>query len=446
MAIVALIFLLIFALIPAFIASGKGRSFILWYLYGLLLFFFAFIHALLIKPNENAKGMRKCPKCESIISTNASICPSCRTDFSNISSELSEGESKERGNFKLVSVDFDGEMNLSLASYQLYLTRKYNIEKNNTLDKFILGNNVFNTLEESLTDADRQHREEISKQKEELRIAEEERAKKIISDREIAQKQAVDNELRHQKFLEEEARLAPARAAFNRNLAIISSIIILGFISWGTKTFYDQKIERDIREEAERIQQQKIIELKKIAETESLKLEEKIKNELKEVFSTGNFFGFKMGENNLEKLVGLTRHQVEKDYISRNYKLTCRKNQCEDILKQYGLYQEIEEFVFYYCVPDASESKGNKYYKLAGIKLQLKEGKDNLNYIKYGDYVNKNKFLPQPPKDVKQNFTQFGNLISLDWKKDGSTTNTKMVDYRISDICNNRRNYWGGRP
>jgi hypothetical protein len=141
--------------------------------------------------------------------------------------------------------------------------------------------------------------------------------------------------------------------------------------------------------------------------------------------------------------VELTRHQVEKDYISNSYKVTCRSNQCEEIFKQYGFYKEMEEFVFYFCVPDSSESKGNKFYKLNGIKIQLKEGRDGNNYIKYGYYINKNKFLPNPPKDVIQNFHNFRNTITLDWKKD---LKLGTSDYRIKDICNNRRNYFGGRP
>lgn len=43
---------IIIGLIPAFIASGKGRNFFLWWLYGASLFIVAIFHAILIKPTE----------------------------------------------------------------------------------------------------------------------------------------------------------------------------------------------------------------------------------------------------------------------------------------------------------------------------------------------------------------------------------------------------------
>lgn len=41
------------AVIPALIACCKGRSFKLWWIYGVLLFPLALIHSLLLKPTEN---------------------------------------------------------------------------------------------------------------------------------------------------------------------------------------------------------------------------------------------------------------------------------------------------------------------------------------------------------------------------------------------------------
>lgn len=68
----ALIFL---ALIPAEIASRKGHPFLLWYVYGLLLFILAVPSALLLKPNT--KRMRKCPHCRDWIDNSVACCPSC---------------------------------------------------------------------------------------------------------------------------------------------------------------------------------------------------------------------------------------------------------------------------------------------------------------------------------------------------------------------------------
>lgn len=43
----------------------------------------------------------------------------------------------------LVEYEFSGEPNLSNYSYQNYLTKKYSIEKNEVLNKFIVGSDVF---------------------------------------------------------------------------------------------------------------------------------------------------------------------------------------------------------------------------------------------------------------------------------------------------------------
>lgn len=54
----ALVVLALLGLIPAFIAKGKGRSFWLWWFYGCLLFWVAFIHALFIKNNNVREEMK----------------------------------------------------------------------------------------------------------------------------------------------------------------------------------------------------------------------------------------------------------------------------------------------------------------------------------------------------------------------------------------------------
>ena len=43
---------LIIGIIPAMIASSKGRSFFLWYIYGVLFFIIALVHSILISKNS----------------------------------------------------------------------------------------------------------------------------------------------------------------------------------------------------------------------------------------------------------------------------------------------------------------------------------------------------------------------------------------------------------
>lgn len=137
--------LLFVALIPAFIASGKGRSFFLWYIYGYFLFLFAFFHALLIKPNENAAGMRKCSKCDSVISASAKICPQCKSALGEVETK------KEKSNAVTANSFYCGNESLDNAEYQLHLIKKYKIEKNEVLGKYVYGEKSFTLLEDVLS-------------------------------------------------------------------------------------------------------------------------------------------------------------------------------------------------------------------------------------------------------------------------------------------------------
>ena len=75
-------------LIPAMIARRKGRQFVLWWVYGLLLFIVALPHALLLKPELEqievqpaAPGLEKCPFCAEMIKPDARVCRYCGRDL-----------------------------------------------------------------------------------------------------------------------------------------------------------------------------------------------------------------------------------------------------------------------------------------------------------------------------------------------------------------------------
>lgn len=72
------ILVVLIGLIPAAIASSKGRSFIGWWIYGMALFIVALPHALMAGP---AGGKRKCPFCAEPIRTEAKVCPHCQRDI-----------------------------------------------------------------------------------------------------------------------------------------------------------------------------------------------------------------------------------------------------------------------------------------------------------------------------------------------------------------------------
>ena len=71
--------LLFLGLLPAFLARQKGHSFLVWWLYGAVLFIIALPHAMVVRSRNTTEmlGGKSCPYCEELVPQEDEICPFC---------------------------------------------------------------------------------------------------------------------------------------------------------------------------------------------------------------------------------------------------------------------------------------------------------------------------------------------------------------------------------
>ena len=71
-----LVVAVVIGLIPAFIARGKGHSFLLWWLLGAAMFVVFLPFSLMLK-RKLPPNMAPCPACKGHVSIQATVCPHC---------------------------------------------------------------------------------------------------------------------------------------------------------------------------------------------------------------------------------------------------------------------------------------------------------------------------------------------------------------------------------
>ncbi|MCY4408779.1 MAG: zinc ribbon domain-containing protein [Rhodospirillaceae bacterium] len=85
------------------VANSRGRSFIGWFLYALLIWPVALIHLLLIGRTEKGwerkarvEGRVHCPHCAEFIQRQARVCPHCRKDVRKSPATTAAGQPNKR--------------------------------------------------------------------------------------------------------------------------------------------------------------------------------------------------------------------------------------------------------------------------------------------------------------------------------------------------------------
>lgn len=86
----------ILGVIPGVVAHSKGRSFLLWWLYGFMVLIIALPHSLFMKADQQTietkqllQGMIRCEYCAEVIKRKAKVCRFCQKDVTESKQEKS---------------------------------------------------------------------------------------------------------------------------------------------------------------------------------------------------------------------------------------------------------------------------------------------------------------------------------------------------------------------
>ncbi len=144
----------------SYIAKTKGRGGFNWFLLG---FFFSFLALL---------ALIAFPKIEDATKSSVDV----------------KGGGKAAAATRSVA-EYEGKQDLALPAYKLFLTRRYSIERNATLEVYSIREEVFSNLDDALRNADERWRKEVAAAEAE---AAKQRKAALLREREIAQAREAD--------------------------------------------------------------------------------------------------------------------------------------------------------------------------------------------------------------------------------------------------------------
>lgn len=170
---------------------------------------------------------------------------------------------------------FDGQRDIAFPAYQLFLTKRFGVEKNSTLDKFVIGDEVFDDLPDALANADARYGQQLAEQ-----AAQKLQLERVASAREQSRIEAAQRDrargdesrarwresiaLRRQK---EEAHRKAIRKAKPWAIGAVVVICVVGGLLFRQHSIQEEeaRIARQAAEEATRIARQTAEEATRIA-------------------------------------------------------------------------------------------------------------------------------------------------------------------------------------